>query len=163
PTKDRESRRRGQLVPKSSKSLKTAMQVDVFNRPTGDEPSPPPEREPVVRVPIALANTRTSRPRSYVFVAIVLLVGCTPAWPARAAEDRPHRAYDWGRAPTAAEGVAPPYRARWIWCGPDRILRNKASNPAWPDDLSLGDRPGVNYPMPARVPLTFAGRAQSVV
>jgi hypothetical protein len=42
-------------------------------------------------------------------------------------------------------------------------LRNRAADPAWPDDLVLGTNRGVNYPLPERVPFTFAGRAQPVV
>ncbi len=82
----------------------------------------------------------------------------------RTAEDGdwPQLAHDAGRTASARLGVAPPYRARWIWCGPPKTLRNKAANPAWPDDLAIGTRPGVDYPMPDRVPFTFAGRAQPV-
>jgi hypothetical protein len=77
--------------------------------------------------------------------------------------DWPQLAHDPGRTAHAADGVAPPCRARWIWCGPDCVLRNKASNPAWPDDLAVGTKGDANYPMPDRVPFTFAGRAQPVV
>jgi hypothetical protein len=63
----------------------------------------------------------------------------------------------------ASAAVSPPYRARWIWCGPDRTLRNKAANPQWPDDLRLGHGKGADYPLPAAVPFTFAGRVQPVV
>ena len=83
---------------------------------------------------------------------------------AQAAEDNdwPQLAHDSGRTAFARDGVAPPYQARWIWCGPAKTLRNKAANPAWPDDLANGTKPGANYPMPERVPFTFAGRAQPV-
>ena len=77
---------------------------------------------------------------------------------------------DWpqlGRGPNrtahAPRGVAPPYRARWIWCGPELTLRNKAAKPTWPDDLAPGTRAGVDNPMPRQVPFTLAGRAQPVV
>jgi hypothetical protein len=76
--------------------------------------------------------------------------------------DWPQLARDPHRTASAPNGVPPPYRARWIWCGPDKTLRNKAAKPGWPDDLALGTSPGVNYPMPERVPFTFAGRAQPV-
>ncbi|MGO9202939.1 MAG: PQQ-binding-like beta-propeller repeat protein [Limisphaerales bacterium] len=84
--------------------------------------------------------------------------------PGSAAEDGDwlQLAHDPGRTACALKGVAPPYRARWIWCGPDKTLRNRAADPAWPDDLAVGTQPGVNYPMPERVPFTFAGRAQPV-
>jgi putative pyrroloquinoline-quinone binding quinoprotein len=77
--------------------------------------------------------------------------------------DWPQLCRDAGRTACSPVGVAPPYRARWIWCGPGKTLRNRASDPAWPDDLADGTHPGVNYPMPARAPFTFAGRVQPVV
>lgn len=77
--------------------------------------------------------------------------------------DWPQLARDPGRTAHAPHGVAPPYRARWIWCGAERTLRNKAANAAWPDDLAVGTNGGVDYPMPDKVPFTFAGRAQPVV
>jgi outer membrane protein assembly factor BamB len=77
--------------------------------------------------------------------------------------DWPQLAREPGRMAHAPRGVPPPYRARWIWCGPEKTLRNKAANAAWPDDLALGTKAGVDYPMPERVPFTLAGRAQPVV
>jgi hypothetical protein len=77
--------------------------------------------------------------------------------------DWPQFARDSSRTAHAQRGVPPPYRARWIWCGPQQTLRNKAANAAWPDDLALGTKGGVDYPMPDTVPFTFAGRAQPVV
>jgi len=59
--------------------------------------------------------------------------------------DWPQLAREAGRTAHALNGVPPPYRARWIWCGPERTLRNKAANPAWPDDLAIGTRAGVDY------------------
>lgn len=77
--------------------------------------------------------------------------------------DWPQLARDSARTAHAPRGVPPPYRARWIWCGPEKTLRNKAANSAWPDDLALGTNAGVDYPMPEKVPFTLAGRAQPVV
>ncbi|HEY2952491.1 MAG TPA: PQQ-binding-like beta-propeller repeat protein [Verrucomicrobiae bacterium] len=77
--------------------------------------------------------------------------------------DWPQLAREPGRTAHAPRGVTAPYRARWIWCGPDRTLRNKAANAAWPDDLAIGTKAGVDFPMPDRVPFTLAGRAQPVV
>ena len=77
--------------------------------------------------------------------------------------DWPQLARDPARTGHALHGVPPPYRARWIWCGPERTLRNKAASAAWPDDLAAGTEAGVNYPIPDRVPFTLAGRAQPVV
>jgi hypothetical protein len=76
--------------------------------------------------------------------------------------DWPQLARSPQRTASAPQGVAPPYRARWIWCGRDQVLRNKAAQPDWPDDLQGGTETGENYPMPERVPFTFAGRAQPV-
>jgi hypothetical protein len=95
--------------------------------------------------------------------ALIFLAGSSITGSADRGGDWPQLACDPGRTAHAAEGVPPPYRALWLWCGPETVLRNKAANPAWPDDLPLGTRAGANYPMPARVPFTFAGRAQPVV
>ena len=59
-----------------------------------------------------------------------------------------------------ASGPAGPYRARWIWCGPEQTLRNKAARPEWADDLT--GRDGYSYPLPAVVPMTFAEGMQPV-
>jgi hypothetical protein len=77
--------------------------------------------------------------------------------------DWPQLNRDAGRTACSPTGIAPPFRARWIWCGPDQTLRNKASNPAWPDDLAPANQNGADYPMPARVPFTLAGRVQPIV
>jgi hypothetical protein len=79
------------------------------------------------------------------------------------AQDWPQLGGNAARTGFVAKGVAPPYRARWIWAGPQTTLRNKASNPAWADDLHLGNGKGADYPLPAVVPFTFAGRVQPVV
>jgi len=60
--------------------------------------------------------------------------------------------------------VRPPYRARWVWFGPDWVLRNKHSRPggeAWQDDLNSGE--GKTYRMPNSVPFCFAGSMQPIV
>lgn len=62
-----------------------------------------------------------------------------------------------GRAETGPKG---PYRARWIWLGPDFTLRNKAANPQWKDDLT--GRDGYSYPMPKAVPMTLAEGMQPI-
>src|ERR1044071_2389398 len=68
----------------------------------------------------------------------------------------PQLGRDPARTAHAPGGVPPPYRARWIWCGPERTLRNKAANAAWPDDLGVGTKGGVDYPMPERVAFALA-------
>jgi hypothetical protein len=88
---------------------------------------------------------------------------------AQAASARALLAQDWlqlganaARTNYVPQAVSPPYRARWIWCGPGQTLRNKAAHPQWPDDLRLGHGKGADYPLPAAVPFTFAGRMQPV-
>src|SRR5436305_7670597 len=100
------------------------------------------------------------QPHSLAGLLLLLLI---PGHGVRAGEaDWPQLARDPQRTAGAANGVPPPYRARWIWCGPDKTLRNKAADPNWPDDLSSGAPAGINYPTPERVPFTLAGRAQPV-
>ena len=77
--------------------------------------------------------------------------------------DWPQLAHDAGRTAHALKGVPPPYRARWIWCGADHVLRNKASQPNWPDALPDGHQRGANYSLPTQVSFTFSGRAQPIV
>src|SRR3954470_18840792 len=77
--------------------------------------------------------------------------------------DWPQLAHGPDRSGHAPSGVPPPYRARWIWCGPSLTLRNGAANPAWSDDLGLRTQPGPDYPLPDKVSFTIAGRAQPVV
>lgn len=101
--------------------------------------------------------------RKFFTLASVLLAFGTFSVAHGSEADWPQLARDAARSASAPNGVAPPYRARWIWCGPDKTLRNKAAQPGWPDDLASGKTPGVNYPMPERVPFTIAGRAQPVV
>jgi len=62
-----------------------------------------------------------------------------------------------GRLEAGPQG---PYRARWIWCGPQTVLRNREANPNWTDDLT--GRAGHNYAMPDSVPMTFADGMQPV-
>ncbi len=55
-------------------------------------------------------------------------------------------------------------RARWIWMGPNWILRNKDSKQnvsTWDDDLA--SREGYTLPMPTSVPFTFAESMQPLI
>ncbi len=65
------------------------------------------------------------------------------------------------RTGRTTDSVAPPYRARWIWCGPTLTLRNKDSVAGWPDDLT--SRSGYSYPIPASVSFTIAESVQPVL
>jgi hypothetical protein len=63
-----------------------------------------------------------------------------------------------GRTP---DSVAPPYRARWIWCGTNLTLRNQESAPGWTNDLRA--REGYSYPMPGTVGFSLANSVQPIV
>jgi hypothetical protein len=60
------------------------------------------------------------------------------------------RAQDWPQFQQNAQhhgrqavGPCGPYRARWIWCDPDVVLRNKECKQTWKDDLT--GRDGYSY------------------
>jgi hypothetical protein len=76
------------------------------------------------------------------------------------AQDWPQFQQNAQRHGRLATGPAGPYRARWIWLGPNVQLRNKESQPGWKDDLA--GRDGYSYPMPKTVPMTFAEGMQPV-
>lgn len=76
--------------------------------------------------------------------------------------DWPQHQRDAARTGRTEMGVPPPYRARWVWAGPARTLRNRESEPGWPDDLT--SRPGYSYPnLPANSGVTIAQSVQPVV
>jgi hypothetical protein len=75
-------------------------------------------------------------------------------------QDWPQFQQNAAREGRLAVGPAGPYRARWIWCGPEKTLRNKAARSEWPDDLA--GRDGYSYPLPDSVPMTFAEGMQPV-
>ena len=91
-------------------------------------------------------------------VLILLILSC--AVPQASAQDWPQFQQNAQRHGRLAAGPRGPYRARWIWCGPDTVLRNKDSAPGWTDDLA--GRDGYSYPMPKQVPMTFAEGMQPV-
>ena len=68
------------------------------------------------------------------------------------ATDWPQLQADSRRSGHTRDSVPPPYRARWIWCGPDLTLRNRDSEPGWSHDLRA--REGYSYPMPRTVGFT---------
>lgn len=74
--------------------------------------------------------------------------------------DWPQLCGDAGRTAQRDQGIAPPYRARWVWCGPEKTLQNKGANAAWSDDL---EPKAPDYAMPARSSMTFANRVTPVV
>lgn len=94
-----------------------------------------------------------------IFILLVILMLATTV--SVLAVDWPQFQANESRIGRTTDSVAPPYRARWIWLGPNKTLRNKASNAAWPDDLTSRD--GYSYPMPATVDYTIAQSVQPVV
>ncbi len=107
--------------------------------------------------------------RSFMFAhsTFSILVTLLPLF-ARA-DDWPQFQQNAQRHGRAAAAPAGPYRARWIWCGPESTLRNKAASGAgvapaiaanWPDDLT--GRDNYSFPMPKSVPMTFAEGMQPV-
>ncbi|MCS6929063.1 MAG: PQQ-binding-like beta-propeller repeat protein [Saprospiraceae bacterium] len=68
---------------------------------------------------------------------------------------------DAARTGRTAASVAPPFRARWFWLGPNLTLRNYASNPAWTDDLE--SREGYSFPVPSPYTVTIAKGVEPVV
>ena len=89
--------------------------------------------------------------------AVALACAAAPA----AAEDWPQLQAGPARLGRTTDSVAPPYRARWIWVGPQRTLRNKDSAAGWKDDLAARD--GTTYAMPLRVNFTIAESVQPVL
>ncbi len=80
------------------------------------------------------------------------------------AADWPQFQHDAARTGRTVEAVAPPYRARWIWVGPQKTLRNRDSRSgdgAWTDDLT--PRRGMRLDLPAEVAHSFAGSMQPIV
>jgi hypothetical protein len=77
------------------------------------------------------------------------------------AADWPQLQSNPARSGRTEDSVAPPYRARWIWCGPALTLRNQNSEPGWTNDLRA--REGYSYPMPRSVGFTLANSAQPIV
>jgi outer membrane protein assembly factor BamB len=76
------------------------------------------------------------------------------------AQDWPQFQHDAQRQGRLTVGPTGPYRARWIWCGPQTVLRNNESHVGWQDDLK--GRDGYSYPLPGSVPMTFAEGMQPV-
>src|SRR5258706_8024077 len=87
-------------------------------------------------------------------VAALLLVSTAGA------EDWPQFQQNGQRHGRLQSGPVGPYRARWIWSGPDAVLRNKDCKAEWKDDLT--GRDGYSYPMLKSVPMTFAEGMQPV-
>ncbi len=75
--------------------------------------------------------------------------------------DWPQWQCDPARTGRTSASVAPPFRARWFWLGPNLTLRNYASNPAWTDDLE--SREGYSFPVPSPYSVTIAKGVEPVV
>ncbi len=94
----------------------------------------------------------------HAFALLLVLAGWARA--ARAA-DWPQLQGNSMRTGRTADSVAPPYRARWIWCGSDLTLRNRDSQAGWTNDLRT--REGYSYPMPRTVGFTLANSVQPIL
>lgn len=99
--------------------------------------------------------------RPMLIVLALMLLCISLDAPTAQATDWPQFQANAQRTGYSPDSIAPPYRARWIWCGPTQTLRNHASNAAWPDDLTTRDN--YNYPMPSSVNFTLADFVQPVV
>jgi outer membrane protein assembly factor BamB len=78
--------------------------------------------------------------------------------------DWPQLQHDEQRTGRTTATMTPSTRARWIWFGPNNILRNKDTKPGvatWEDDLRSYD--GHNLEMPTSVPFTFAETMQPII
>lgn len=78
------------------------------------------------------------------------------------AADWPQLQRDAARTGRTADSVAPPFRPRWVWLGPNQTLRNQASAPGWPDNLAATD--GFTYPnLPTNTSFTLSDGVQPVL
>lgn len=96
-------------------------------------------------------------------VAIAALAAAMACATASAA-DWPQLQHDAARTGCTADSAAPPYRARWIWLGPDLTLRNRDSKPGgadWTDDLA--PKEGMRLRLPREMAHSFAGSMQPIV
>ena len=101
--------------------------------------------------------------------SLVVLAACVGGPGAARAEDWPQLQHDAARTGRTGDTCRPPFRARWIWLGDDRILRNRESGAdkagddkaKWKDDLA--SRRGHNYDLPKSVPFCFAGSMQPLI
>lgn len=84
-------------------------------------------------------------------VLLALLLGTVLAGGA-SADDWPQLQKDAARNGRTLDSVAPPYRARWIWLGPNQTLYNSAGLTSFPNGL-----------MPASVNFTIAESVQPVI
>lgn len=94
------------------------------------------------------------------FLLMIFLVSCIELT-GQSTADWPQLLRDPGRTARTEASIAPPFRTRWFWLGPDLTLRNQAVNPAWTDDLESKD--GYSFPVPATYPVTLARGIQPVV
>lgn len=129
----------------------------------------PVVRSKCLQAPTGSAGLRASLGRWVLLLCVVmagLLLGCEPERPAVAPADPnswPQLQRDAARSGHAPTSVKPPYRARWVWFGPDWVLRNRNSEDGdlWKDDLT--SREGHSYRMPQAVDFSFAGGMQPIV
>jgi len=111
--------------------------------------------------------TTVPRPLFRLLSTMVVLAAFTSTW--NAGDCAPAAQAQWPQLQQNAQRhgrveveVPPPYRARWIWFGPEHILRNRESERAAGWDADLRSEEGKNYPMPDRLPFCFAGSMQPI-
>src|SRR5262245_40582482 len=102
-----------------------------------------------------------NRRRLACFPALILALEIGLGVVGTSAADWPQLQGNAERTGHTPDAVAPPYRARWIWCGPSLTLRNKESQSGWPDDLRA--REGYSCPLPRTVEFTIANSVQPIV
>jgi hypothetical protein len=82
-------------------------------------------------------------------VALLVALWLVPA--PTGAQDWPQFQQNGQRNGRLAAGPVGPFRARWMWLGPNDVRRNKDSQPGWSDDLT--GRDGSSCPLPRSVPM----------
>lgn len=98
--------------------------------------------------------------RTVFHVMLILALAAGPVL----AQDWPQLQHDPARTGFVQDGPGMNLHARWIWMGPDHILRNshaEPDNPAFDDDLASEE--GKNMPMPESVSFSFAESMQPIV
>jgi outer membrane protein assembly factor BamB len=109
------------------------------------------------------ASFSRMRPNGFFPVALAVAVCSSPGFISPGTtSDWPQLQRDAARTGRTSDTVAPPFRARWVWLGPNQTLRNQASVPGWPDNLAATE--GYTYPsLPTNTSFTISDGVQSVL
>lgn len=81
------------------------------------------------------------------------------------AADWPQLQSDQYRTGRTTETVAGPYRLRWMWLGPQTVIRNRLSNSSWTTAPTIdpGEVVANKTSVPSSVPFTFSLAVQPIV